>query len=89
LGENLYNDLLAQPISEKIEMQINMDIPRTYPTHPFFAQEHTRESLRNVLHAYAIYDPEVGYCQGMSYITSILILHMAPENAFWMLMSLM
>ncbi|EFA85690.1 ankyrin repeat-containing protein [Heterostelium album PN500] len=39
--------------------------------------------------AYSIYDQEVGYCQGMSGIASILLMYMTEEEAFWSLVSLM
>jgi len=34
--------------------------------------------LRRVLRAYAEYDPEVGYCQGMSFITAMFLVYRPP-----------
>ncbi|EGG20954.1 ankyrin repeat-containing protein [Cavenderia fasciculata] len=48
-----------------------------------------QQALFNVLKAYSIYDPEVGYCQGMSGIASILLMYMTEEEAFWALVGLM
>ena len=31
--------------------------------------------LRNVLHSYAVADRETGYCQGLSFVTGILLMH--------------
>lgn len=46
-------------------------------------------SLRRVLRAYNIFDPEVGYCQGMNFITAMFITYMSEEEAFWMLVAVM
>ena len=46
-------------------------------------------SLRRVLRAYSIYDPEVGYCQGMNFIAGMFITFMPEEQAFWMLVAIM
>lgn len=42
-------------------------------------------SLRRVLKAYSLYDKEVGYCQGMNFITGMFLTIMSEEEAFWML----
>lgn len=33
--------------------------------------------------AYAVHDPAVGYCQAQAPIASILLMHLPPEQAFW------
>ena len=43
------------------------------------------ESLRRVLYAYSIYDDEVGYCQGMNFITAMFTIFLTEEEAFWLL----
>jgi len=45
--------------------------------------------LFNVLKAYSVYDSKVGYCQGMGFITGLLLLYMSEEEAFWLLVTLM
>lgn len=69
---------------------IDMDTPRTCFGTPKFDDTH-RESLRRVLYAYSIYNPEVGYCQGMNFIVGILLLVSccAEEETFWMFACLM
>ena len=42
-------------------------------------------SLRRVLKAYSLHDPEVGYCQGMNFIAGMLLTIVSEEEAFWML----
>jgi len=41
--------------------------------------------LRRVLRVYSIYDRDVGYCQGMSFITAMFLMYMSEEDTFWML----
>jgi len=41
------------------------------------------------LKAYALYDPEVGYCQGLAFIVATLLLNMPDEEAFCILIRLM
>lgn len=38
-----------------------------------------QEILMNVLKAYAVYHPEVGYCQGMGFVTALLLMYMEEE----------
>lgn len=42
-----------------------------------------QQSLYDVLRAYAAHDPVVGYCQAQAPIASILLMHLPPEQAFW------
>lgn len=42
-------------------------------------------SLRRVLKAYSLHDPDVGYCQGMNFIAGMLLTIVSEEEAFWML----
>lgn len=46
-------------------------------------------SLRRVLRAYSIYDPQVGYCQGMNFISAMFITFMTEEESFWLLVYVM
>ncbi|KAM9856467.1 TBC1 domain family member 1 isoform 1-T1 [Aulostomus maculatus] len=84
-----YKELLKQLTSQ--QHAILIDLGRTFPTHPYFhAQLGAGQlSLYNILKAYSLLDPEVGYCQGMSFIAGVLLLHMGEEDAFNMLKFLM
>lgn len=64
---------------------------RTFPTHPYFSAQlgAGQLSLYNILKAYSLLDQEVGYCQGLSFVAGILLLHMGEEEAFTMLKFLM
>lgn len=46
-------------------------------------------ALRNILRAYAVYDPKVGYCQGMAFVAGLLLSYMPEEDAFWTLTALL
>ena len=48
-----------------------------------------QRALRNVLQAYACYDAEVGYCQGMAFVAGLLLTYVDEETAFWMLVALL
>lgn len=37
----------------------------------------------NVLKAYSVFDPDIAYCQGMSFICAVLVYHLSEEDAFW------
>ena len=39
-------------------------------------------ALFNVLKAYSIYDPALGYCQGMNFVVGLLLLYMEQEVSF-------
>lgn len=84
-----YKDLLKQLTSQ--QHAILIDLGRTFPTHPYFQAQlgAGQLSLYNLLKAYSLLDPEVGYCQGLSFIAGVLLLHMGEEDAFNMLKFLM
>ncbi len=55
-----------------------------------FATEAGKLSLLRVLRAYAVYDTEVGYCQGMNFLAALLLTWMPNEaTAFGGLVVLM
>lgn len=66
------------PIQESsCETVIQRDIARTFPAHDFFKEAGGlgQDSLYRVSKAYAVYDSEVGYCQGLSFLAATLLLH--------------
>ena len=71
---------------------IERDLARTFPLHPDFVsrQSEGQTALSNILRAYALYDPAVGYCQGMAFIAGLLYLQMRDEEiAFWTFVQIM
>ena len=43
--------------------------------------------MREVLQAFCVHNPTVGYCQGMNFIVGIALLFLDPEDAFWCLVA--
>ncbi|RDA94055.1 hypothetical protein CP533_5325 [Ophiocordyceps camponoti-saundersi (nom. inval.)] len=43
-------------------------------------------SLRRVLHAFAVYNPRIGYCQSLNFLAGLLLLFVeTEEQCFWLL----
>lgn len=61
---------------------IQRDLHRTFPAHEFFRDAAGQDALYKICKAYAVQDPEVGYCQGLSFLAAALLLHMPEEQAF-------
>ncbi|XP_031751225.1 TBC1 domain family member 1 isoform X3 [Xenopus tropicalis] len=89
LKDTPYKELLKQLTTQ--QHAILIDLGRTFPTHPYFSAQlgAGQLSLYNILKAYSLLDPEVGYCQGLSFVAGVLLLHMTEEDAFKMLKFLM
>eukprot|EP01125_Pyxidicula_operculata_P016093 TRINITY_DN550_c0_g3_i1.p1 TRINITY_DN550_c0_g3~~TRINITY_DN550_c0_g3_i1.p1 ORF type:complete len:421 (-),score=69.69 TRINITY_DN550_c0_g3_i1:97-1359(-) len=85
----LYQNLLQQAPVPEVSERIRRDLPRTLPNHPFFQTDEGQLQLKNVLQAYSVKTPEIGYCQGMNFIVGILLLTVSEENAFWVLNAIM
>eukprot|EP01062_Namystynia_karyoxenos_P080588 TRINITY_DN8701_c0_g1_i1.p1 TRINITY_DN8701_c0_g1~~TRINITY_DN8701_c0_g1_i1.p1 ORF type:complete len:878 (+),score=231.95 TRINITY_DN8701_c0_g1_i1:77-2710(+) len=62
---------------------IERDLHRTCPGHA--AEQQVLSSCSSVLHAYAVRNPDVGYCQGMNRLAALLTSAMPEERAFWTL----
>ncbi|KAG5681968.1 hypothetical protein PVAND_011367 [Polypedilum vanderplanki] len=75
----------------KCEDVILRDVHRTFPAHVEFREKKGtgQESLYKVSRAYSVYDTEIGYCQGLSFIAATLLLHMPEEESFTVLVSIM
>ncbi|XP_077153357.1 TBC1 domain family member 4 isoform X2 [Ranitomeya variabilis] len=84
-----YSELLKQLTAQ--QHAILVDLGRTFPTHPYFSAQlgAGQLSLYNLLKAYSLLDKEVGYCQGISFVAGVLLLHMSEQQAFEMLKFLM
>ncbi|KHG24799.1 TBC1 domain family member 2A [Gossypium arboreum] len=86
--ESYYNDLLkaVQGMDTPATRQIDHDLPRTFPGHPWLDTPEGHAALRRVLVGYSFRDSDVGYCQGLNYVAALLLLVMkTEEDAFWML----
>uniref|UniRef100_A0A8C1ZC31 RAB GTPase activating protein 1-like n=1 Tax=Cyprinus carpio TaxID=7962 RepID=A0A8C1ZC31_CYPCA len=73
------------------ETVITRDIHRTFPAHDYFKDSggDGQDSLYKICKAYSVYDEEIGYCQGQSFLAAVLLLHMPEEQAFCVLVKIM
>lgn len=65
--------------------QIDLDVLRTFRTHIMYRRRYDikQQALFHVLVAYSMYNPTLGYCQGMSSIAAVLLMYLNEEDAFW------
>ncbi|XP_064607616.1 TBC1 domain family member 1-like isoform X2 [Liolophura sinensis] len=77
-----YEDLLKQLTTH--QHAILIDLGRTFPGHPYFSPQlgPGQLALFNLLKAYSLLDKEVGYCQGLSFVAGVLLMHMEETVAF-------
>lgn len=72
-----YDRLLKQLTSQ--QHAILIDLGRTFPNHTYFSSAlgPGQLALFNLLKAYSLLDHEVGYCQGLSFVAGVLLLHVS------------
>jgi len=90
-SSQVYARLLCSP-DKDIEETVGRDVYRTFPSVDMFADRdgYGQRGLMNVLKAYAAYDAQVGYCQGMGFVVGMLLMEMyTEEDAFWQFVQLM
>ena len=79
---DINNTLGIQSREQSISL-IETDIPRTFPMLGFFKVGGVYyEQLQRILESFAMYRPDIGYVQGMSYIAATLLLYMDEHSAF-------
>ena len=89
-----YADLVARSedgsdIDPEISTQIKADIRRTLPDNTFFRYGPGVPKLEELLRAYSLHNPRIGYCQGMNLITaSLLLICVTSEDCFWLLVAI-
>ena len=71
-------------------LQIDLDLRRTFPNEDQVMDDKFQQSLRNILVCYSLRNTSVGYCQGMNFIASRLLLIMGnEEQTFWLFLQIM
>lgn len=75
---------------EKCFKQIELDLLRTLPNNRHFEDPNSIgiQRVRRVLRAYACFNAEVGYCQGMNRLAAMALLVLPEEEAFWCLVAI-
>ena len=88
---NIYKDLQKESIDEELEKVIVKDLDRTFPLCQFFSEKYGngQRKLYKVLSVYSLFNKNVGYVQGMGFLTAIFLTYMDEESSFFMLHSLM
>ena len=84
-----YEELLYELTSH--QHAIIIDLGRTFPTLKYYQAPlgPGQLALYNLLKAYSLLDSEVGYCQGLSFIAGVLLLHLDENEAYYILRYLM
>ncbi|KAM7106724.1 rab GTPase-activating protein 1-like isoform 2-T6 [Ciconia maguari] len=84
-----YRNLITMDSAQ--ESVITRDIHRTFPAHDYFkdTEGDGQESLYKICKAYSVYDEDIGYCQGQSFLAAVLLLHMPEEQAFCVFVKIM
>ena len=91
-NNDYYQKLLkySQEVKCPSSIQIDLDLRRTFPNEEQVMDENFQKSLRNVLVCYTTRNTSVGYCQGMNFVVSRLLLIMRDEEqTFWLFLQIM
>lgn len=86
---HVYEQLLLDEGNPHVIEDIRKDQHRQFPLHEMFLDEDKpgQKELFNILKAYSILNPKVGYCQAQAPIAAFLLMHMPSEQAFWCFVS--
>lgn len=74
---------------------IHKDLNRTFPRHPLFSKDKFGDigqaALNNILVAYSIYQPQVGYCQSMNFVSGFILTMSGcnEKDSFWFFSALL
>lgn len=86
-----YSILIKTTTSPDVSQQIDLDVKRSHIEHEYFAKPYSAGQIAmfNMMRAYSLYDPVIGYTQSMSDIAGFLLMYLQEEDAFWVFVQLM
>lgn len=90
-SHNLYSKLTEFP-NEEVEKLLDKDVDRTFAELKLWREKTDcgNNKLFNVCKAFANYDKEVSYVQGLNYIVALMLIFIQDEETvFWSLVYLM
>ena len=77
-----YPRLATTALHPDVISEIEKDTHRTYPKHLWLSGPVGQLSLFRILRAYAAFDPEIGYTQGMNFLAGLLLAYLEEPQAF-------
>eukprot|EP00347_Sterkiella_histriomuscorum_P015391 403357196 len=81
--------LTSAPQLRYLRNMIKKDVERTFTNYSCFQQPQMQIALMRVLIAYAHYEPQISYVQGMNFVAASLLYHAGEVASFWLLLALM
>ena len=88
-----HSTLFKVKCHEKIQTQLWKDIPRTFRDLdiPSFRESGSQNPLYKLLAVFSVHNPDIGYCQGMNYLASLILIgvDMKEDLAYTIFVKLM
>ncbi|GAN09322.1 hypothetical protein MAM1_0259c08847 [Mucor ambiguus] len=87
--ETVYKQLCKEKSPH--ERIIQRDLARTFPRIDMFKQENGQgqSRMKRILESYSLYDPDVGYCQGLAFLVGPLLMNIPETQSFCVFVRLM
>ncbi|XP_014776296.1 uncharacterized protein LOC106873452 [Octopus bimaculoides] len=87
---NLCNIQIDCQSAAKYRRQIFVDLLRTMPNNVKFSSAESKGvmDLQDILLAYCVHNPCIGYCQGMNFFAAMCLLFMNAHDTFWALVAI-
>ena len=77
-----YSELCSLDLNPAVVAEIEKDTHRTFPEHRWLSGKAGQLAMLRVLRAYAAFDPEVGYAQGMNFLAGVFLAYLDEAEAF-------
>ena len=88
--KDIFKKYSEDKLDPDTEETIIKDLDRTFPSCQLFKDKYGngQRKLFKVLSGYSLYNKEVGYVQGMGFLTALFLIYMDEESSFFMLDSI-